>query len=508
MGFPLRITGIVVKFVGNRNTVFLLHPQIGLGAYSLFHAKQENVLMLTKRISDYSAKGKVDRGRKIFEEMGHRDTVSWNVMIRGYIQNRRIEDARELFDIMPDRCSVSWNTMIMAYAQEGRTYIAMKLFIFMPDKDVISWTAIITALSRGSHIEDAWRLFKQMPEPNSVSWASIISGYKQNGLFAEALHRFREMLSVGVQPTSHSFTSALTASADLAMLSLGQQLYSQLLKRGFEGNTHIGNSAISMFIKCGSFCNARRVLEDLPQPDIVTWNAMIVGYGQNGYGIEAIISFHQMQKAACLPDRISFLGLLHGCSHCGFVEKGKQYFHSMESYYGISPGPEHYACMVDLLSRAGFLREAHQLIEEMPFEPTCIFWKTLLNGCRIWGDLELGFDAAKSILELDPQNSSACLMVIDIYASAGKWKEVSEIRRQMREREARKELGCSWIEIKGEMHLFTTRDDTHQETDHIYSTLELLSCDIGHSSQMSGTTARTKWHKATVIFSCLAFKSY
>ncbi|RVW80195.1 Pentatricopeptide repeat-containing protein, chloroplastic [Vitis vinifera] len=142
----------------------------------------------------------------------------------------------------------------------------------------------------------------------------------------------------------------------------------------------------------------------------------------------------------------------------------------MESNYGISPGPEHYACMVDLLSRAGFLKEAHKLIKEMPFEPTCIFWRTLLNGCRIWGDLELGFYAANRILELDPYNSSACLMVIDIYASAGRWKEVLEMRRQMRKREARKELGCSWIEIKGRIHLFTTRDDTHPEADHIYLT--------------------------------------
>ncbi|XP_034694126.1 pentatricopeptide repeat-containing protein At4g02750-like [Vitis riparia] len=485
MGIPLRITGIktvyaIVKFTGRRNTVSLLHPQNGLGAYALFHTRKEDVLMLTKRISDYSLKGEVDYARTIFEEMSHPDTVSWNVMIRGYVENHRIGDARELFDKMPVRSSVSWNTMIMAYAKEGKTHIAMKLFIVMPDKDVVSWTAIITALSRGSHIEDAWRLFKLMPEPSSVSWASIISGFQQNGLAAETLCRFKEMLSVGVQPTSHSFTSALTASADLAMLSLSQQLYSQLLKRGFESNTHIGNSAISMFIKSGSFRNARRVLEDLPQPDIVTWNAMVVGYGQNGYGIEAIMSFHQMQKAKFLPDRVSFLGLLHGCSHCGYVEKGKQYFHSMESNYGISPGPEHYACMVDLLSRAGFLKEAHKLIKEMPFEPTCIFWRTLLNGCRIWGDLELGFYAANRILELDPYNSSACLMVIDIYASAGRWKEVLEMRRQMRKREARKELGCSWIEIKGRIHLFTTRDDTHPEADHIYLTLLLLSCDIAH----------------------------
>lgn len=493
MGIPLRIIAIktvysIVKFIGRRNThtMYFLYPKYKLGAYASFHNRKEDVLNQTKRISDYSLKGEVDYARTIFDEIANRDIVSWNVMIRGYVENRRIGDARELFDKMPIRSSVSWSTMIMAYAREGKTHIAMKLFTVLPDKDVVSWTAMITALCRASRIEDAWGLFKQMPEPNSVSWASIISGFQQNGQAAETMCRFKEMLSAGVQPTPHSFTSALAATADLAMLSLSQQLYCQLLKRGFESNTHIGNSAISMFIKSGSFCDARHVLEDLPQPDIVTWNAMIVGYGQNSYGIEAIMSFHQMQKAQFLPDRVSFLGLLHGCSHCGNIEKGMQYFHSMESNYGISPGPEHYACMVDLLSRAGFLKEAHKLIKEMPFEPTCIFWRTLLNGCRIWGDLELGLYTANRVLELDPYNSSACLMIIDIYASAGRWKEVVEMRRQMREREARKDLGCSWIEIKGAIHLFTTRDDTHPEADHIYLILRLLSCDIAYNVKIVG----------------------
>ncbi|KAF8397703.1 hypothetical protein HHK36_016625 [Tetracentron sinense] len=461
------------------NVRSIVHLQNGhnIDALSNNDMNNKHLVTLTKRVSDYSLKGEIDCARKIFEQLVHRDCVSWNVMIRGYIENHRIGDAREIFDRMDERNSVSWNSMIMGYTQERKMHIALKLFLVMPGKDVISWTTIISGLSRGSQIEDAWRLFRQMPEPNSISWSSIISGFQQNGLVAETLILFKEMLSVGPQPTSHSFTSALTASADIAMLSIGQQLYSQLLKRGFEGNTHVGNSAISMFIKSGSFDSARQVFVGMPQLDLVTWNSMIMGYGQHGYGVEAAMVFHQMQKAWFLPDRISFLGVLHGCSHCGFVEEGRRYFKSMRMDYGIPQGPEHYACVVDLLARAGLLKEAFEVIMEMPFEIVPIFWRTLLNGCRIWRDFELGVYAANQILELEPYNSSACLMVIDMYASVGRWREAFEMRKQMREREARKELGYSWVEIKGRIHLFTTRDETHLESDPIYATLDLLSYD-------------------------------
>ncbi|KAL0375077.1 UNVERIFIED_CONTAM: Pentatricopeptide repeat-containing protein [Sesamum radiatum] len=356
--------------------------------------------------------------------------------------------------------------------------MALKLFVSMPEKDVVSWTAIITGLCRASQVDDAWRLFKQMPEANAVSWSSIVSGFQQNGFAIESLNVFREMLLVGIEPTPHLFTSVLSACADLATVSVSEEAYCQLLKRGFHGNNHVGNSAISMFVKTGSFHNARRVFLDLDKPDRVTWNAMIVGFAQHGYGLEAMMIFHQMQKAHILPDGISYMGVLHGCSHCGFVQEGREYFQSMKMDYGISPGPEHFSAMVDLYARAGKLKEAYEVILELPFKPTTIFWRTLLNGCRIWGNTKLGVCAAEQILKLEPYNSSACLMVINIFALAGKWKEVTKMRAQMRDGEARKELGCSWIDIKGKNHLFTTGDEIHPEADQIYAVVELLADDM------------------------------
>ncbi|KAF9596265.1 hypothetical protein IFM89_008500 [Coptis chinensis] len=403
---------------------------------------------MTKMVSECSKKGEIDHARKLFDEMPKRDTVTWNIMIRCYIENDRIIEARELFDKMDEKSTVSWNSMVMAYTQERRLHIALKLFLAMPYKDVVSWTSIVTGFCRDSQIMDGYRLFMQMPVRNSVSWSSIISGFQQNGLGVETLCLFREMLCEGVVPTSHCFTSAFTACGELAVLSVGQQLYSQIVKRGFEDNVRVGNSVITMFMKSGSFDNARRVFIRVPLRNLVTWNSMIVGYGQHGYGMEAILVFHQMQKARFLPDDISFVGVIQGCTHCGFVEEAMKYFRSMQIDCGISPGPEHYACLVDVLARAGFLKEASEMIASMPFVPGPIFWRTLLNGCRIWGDLKLGVFAADWVLRMEPYNASAHLMVIDMYTTAGRLMEVFELRRLMKERGIRKDIAYSWVEFE------------------------------------------------------------
>ncbi|XP_073044381.1 pentatricopeptide repeat-containing protein At2g13600-like [Primulina eburnea] len=452
-------------------------PEIVDTGHSLSSRKNEILVRLTQKMSHLSLKGEVDHARKIFDEMRVRDLVSWNVMIRCYAENGMVENARELFDAMPERSSFSWNTMITACMLAERIYMALKLFVVMPDKDVVSWTAVITGLCRSSLVDDAWRLFKQMPDAHSVSWSCIVSGFQQNGFANESLMVFKEMLLVGIHPTPHLFSSALSACADLAMVSMSEQIYCQLLRRGFHGNTNVGNSAISMFVKVGSIHHARAVFLDLDKPDLVSWNAMITGFSQHGYGIEAMMAFHQMQKAQFYPDSITYMGVLHGCSHCGFVEEGRQYFLSMKMDSGIFPGPEHFSTMVDMYARAGKLKEAYTVIMELPFEPTSIFWRALLNGCRIWGDFKLGVFAAEQILKLERFNSSACSMVINIMALAGKWKEVATMRQLMKETEVKKELGCSWINMRGINHLFTTGDKAHPKGDQIFKIVELLAYD-------------------------------
>ncbi|MQL70520.1 hypothetical protein Taro_002857 [Colocasia esculenta] len=424
-----------------------------------------------------------------------RDSVAYNILIRDRVRSGRIDDARRIFDTMPCRTAVSWNSMIMGYATSpgGKTmHLALKLFLVMPDhcRDAFSWTIIITGLARGGRAADSVRLFREAPggTHHPFAWASVLSCLQRNGLPHDALGLFKEMLSslgAGQPPSPHSVTSALAAAADLPSLFVGRQLFSHVLRRGLGGNTHAGNSVISMFTKCGSLDGARILFRHMPRRDLFTWNSMITGLGRHGLGDEAISTFHLMLRLGFAPDAISFLGVLQGCSHCGRVKEARRYFESMQRDFAIPPRREHYVCLVDVLARAGLLKEATEVISDMPFEATPVLWRALLNGCRIAGDLELGFCVANRVMELEPDNAAACSMFVEMHKAGGRRIEVAMLRESMN-RTVRKELGCSWVEIGGKVHLFTTRDETHQETDHIYTILRLLRYTMaGFATQYS-----------------------
>jgi pentatricopeptide repeat protein len=71
------------------------------------------------------------------------------------------------------------------------------------------------------------------------------------------------------------------------------------------------------------------------------------------------------------------------------VTKGRNLFSNMTIQHGIKPNVTHYGCMVDLLSRAGQLKEALEVILNMPIKPNSIVWGSLLGACRVHKNVQL-----------------------------------------------------------------------------------------------------------------------
>jgi len=172
-----------------------------------------------------------------------------------------------------------------------------------------------------------------------------------------------------------------------------------------------------------------------------------------------------------LPNEVTFVGLLHACSHSGLVDEGRQFFKSMSSDYGLTPLLEHYACMVDLLGRAGDVQGALQFIYDMPIEPDAVIWSALLGACKIHKNVEIGRRAAEELFSIEPFNAGNYVMLSNIYSSQGMWDEVAKVRKLMKEQGVNKEPGCSWMQIKNRMHSFVTGDEEHEQIQEIHATL-------------------------------------
>ncbi|XP_011622415.1 pentatricopeptide repeat-containing protein At5g15300 [Amborella trichopoda] len=375
-----------------------------------------------------------------------------NTLIHLHATCGSLEVAEKLFDESGKRDVVAWSALLAGHSRRGSIVFARNLFDEMPNKDLVAWNVMLTAYTKCGDMESARRLFDKIEERDVVSWNAMISGYVLAGSHVNALELFEEMLKEGETPDDVTMLSLLSSCAHSGALDIGRKIHSLLTNNCSRDITVVlGNALVDMYAKCGSIESAMHVFREMRDRDVSSWNSVIGGLAFHGYGKEAISMFSEMQGGDVRPNEITFVGVLVACSHVGMVDEGQKYFELMREKYGIEHNIKHYGCMVDMLGRAGLLKEAFGFVEGMPMETNAIVWRTLLGACRIHGNVELAEVATKRLLELRPDQSGDYVLLSNVYASIGEWGGAENVRRLMGDRGVKKEPGCSSIEMDSEL---------------------------------------------------------
>ncbi|CAM0879950.1 unnamed protein product [Alopecurus aequalis] len=380
------------------------------------------------------------------------------------------------------------NALVDMYAECGEIEAACGLFEGMQVRDMVSWTSVISGFVRLGQVDRAKALFDRMPEKDTVSWTAMIDGYVQTGRFREALEIFREMQVSKVMADEFTMVSVVTACAQLGALETGEWARIYMSRHGIKMDTFVGNALIDMYSKCGSIERALDVFKEMHSRDKFSWTAIILGLAVNGHGKEAIDMFYRMLTAFEAPDELTFVGVLTACTHAGLVDKGQDFFLSMIGTYSVAPNVMHYGCIIDLLGRAGKLTEALETIGKMPMRPNSAIWGTLLAACRVHGNSEIGELAAANLLELDPENSMAYILLSNLYAKCNRWEDVRRLRQVIMEKGIKKEPGCSLIELNGTIHEFVAGDRSHPMSKEIYSKLDKVLTDLKNAGYVPDVT--------------------
>ncbi|XP_058107150.1 pentatricopeptide repeat-containing protein At4g21065-like [Magnolia sinica] len=376
-----------------------------------------------------------------------------------------------------------------SYSKHGDAGSALRVFDEMSVRNVVSWNSIVSGLAKCGDLVSARRLFEEMPERNVVSWTSLISGYAQNGYFYETLSMFEDMRSAGVKPNDVTMVSVLSACANLGALGLGRRIHSFLEDNGFGLNLFVGSALIDMYSKCGMVGDALHIFHRMRERNVVACSAMIMGLAMNGRATEALAIFEEMRMRGMVPNDITFIGVLCACCHAGLVEKGYHYFHLINREYSLLPKLQHYACMVDLLGRAGHLGDAYLFIMVMPIEPDVVVWGALLGACRIHHEFELGEHAAHRILELDPRHCGSLVFLSNVYARVGDKDGIRNVKQMMGISRTKKMPAKSWMEVNDVVHQFFAGDTSHPQNDRIYSKLDELAKQLEHEGYLPNTNS-------------------
>ncbi|VVA97781.1 unnamed protein product [Arabis nemorensis] len=473
-----------------------------------------NLYVQNALVQMYSLCGLMDMARAVFDRSCKEDVFSWNLMISGYNKMKQYEESVELFaemernlvfptsvtlllvlsacskvrdkdlckrvhgyvdEFMREPSLKLENALVNTYAACGEMDIAVRIFRSMKTRDVISWTSIVKGFVEMGNLELARTYFDQMPVRDRISWTIMIDGYLRADCFNESLEIFREMQNAGMIPDEFTMVSVLAACAHLGALEIGEWVKTYIDKNKIKNDVVVGNALIDMYFKCGCSEKAQKVFHEMGQRDKFTWTAMVVGLANNGQGQEAIKVFFQMQEMSIQPDEITYLGVLSACNHSCMVDQARTFFAKMRSDHGIEPSLAHYGCMVDLLGRAGQVKEAYEIISSMPVKPNSIVWGALLGACRLHNDEPMAELAAKKILELEPDNGAVYALLCNIYAACERWEDLREVRRKMMDIATKKTPGFSLIEIDGVANEFVAGDKSHPQSKELYMKLEELA---------------------------------
>ncbi|KAK0587902.1 hypothetical protein LWI29_030878 [Acer saccharum] len=357
-----------------------------------------------------------------------------------------------------------YNTMFRAlshhpnrYSLSIQYYKRLLVHGFIPDKFTFSFLDALQEcrfvecddqwVCTYGRVEEARKLFDEMPERDVASWSGMISGYAQCGMCVEALMVFKDMVEVAiVVPNEPALVSAVSACAQLRALEEGVWLHNYIVENKFFIDVVLGTVLVDMYGKCGCIERAVRVFNSMIERNVLSWNSMIAGLAMNGCGRQGLSLFWKMQQVGAAPNELTFIALFSGCSHSGLVDEGIRLFDLMTQNYCIRPQAEHYGSIVDLLGRAGLIKEALKLVESMPIEPHPELWGALVNACSIHGDVELGKKLGKRLLELDPQHSGRYALLSNILAAAQRWDDVETVRNLLKDRKVSKLPGNSVVE--------------------------------------------------------------
>ncbi|CAK7348172.1 unnamed protein product [Dovyalis caffra] len=440
---------------------------------------QSHVFISNSLITMYGKCEHYKLARQEFDEMPERNVVSWSAIIGACLQNDHCEEGFSLFWKMlsegfrPSRGAIL-NAMACVHSDEEADDVYRVVVDNGLDFDQSVQSAAAGMYARCGRMEVARKLFDGIMNKDLVTWATMIEAFAKADLPFEALCLLNQMMLQEIFPDAITLLSMIRACSILASFQLARAVHGIITCSFFYNQALVVETAlVDLYVKCGSLAYARKVFDRMQERNIITWSAMISGYGMHGWGREALNLFDQM-KASVKPDHITFVSILSACSHSGLVAEGWECFNSMARDFGVTPRPEHYACMVDLLGRAGKLDEACDIIERMPMSPNAAVWGALLGACRIHLNVDLAGIAARALFDLDAGNPGRYVILYNIYAFAGKRKEADTIRNLMKYRGVKKIAGYTVIEIKNKLYTFVAGDISHPQTELIYSELERL----------------------------------
>ncbi|XP_074292810.1 putative pentatricopeptide repeat-containing protein At5g52630 [Silene latifolia] len=223
------------------------------------------------------------------------------------------------------------------------------------------------------------QIFEETQFKFTATWSPVIAAFAQNELPLIALEFFRRMIVDGFRPDDHTYPSVLKACGVLARVDIGRMVHGVVLRTGYESDLFVGSSLVDMYAKCGGIWDARKVFDEMPQRNVVSWSGMIFGYAQLGENEEAILLFKSALEKGVDVNDFTFSSVVHVCGNSTLLELGRQVHglclkKSYDSSSFVGSG------LISLYSKCGIIEGAYRVFDEIKTKNVGM-WNSMLIAC-------------------------------------------------------------------------------------------------------------------------------
>ncbi|KAH7437066.1 hypothetical protein KP509_05G054800 [Ceratopteris richardii] len=370
---------------------------------------EESLVIGSALIRMYGRYGMITDAYRVFLRLPEWDAVAWEVIMSGLLGQGVSISPLDIFGEMQGK-GINQDRVILlsgmkACGRSKNVSDGQIIHNVLVENGFEGSTAINNAILdmylRCGMVDDALQVHDSHESRDVVTWNTAIAGCMLKVHDLSPIEIFTTMQQDQVTPDMVTFTLLLQRYGNLRALEAGKQIFDFMVKSGCEVDLVTGTALIYMFAKSGYLDDALWVLCTLQEQDVVSWNAIIVGYIQQGNFLLAMKCVRDLEKQGLQLNVSSCTSIIASCSHIGALEEGLQFLRFMRDH-GMSPQIEHVNSMIDLLGRSGCLTEAKKLISEITGLADIVSWRSLLTSCKTYGNFDL---ARQCVCQLDILNA-------------------------------------------------------------------------------------------------------
>ncbi|KAL9255628.1 Pentatricopeptide repeat-containing protein [Drosera capensis] len=418
--------------------------------YAVKSGFASDVPLANAMITMYSNCDGLTAPMKLFNTMRQRCVVSWNSLMSAFLDQGLLDDVIALFRRMlnhnqkPDHVTLLNVVRACSNLLQGKSMHA-----FAVRTRAVIHTLLVSSMmfmySRFGETASCFLLFESGDKQNISIWNAMISILVGAGEAQHAFGFFRDLLWTQLRPDHVTILGLVSACLQLNTVGFCHPILAFVIKKGFGNDVATSNALINLYAKCGDMAFARKLFEETPSKNSISWNIMISSYGSHGDGGAAVTLFWDMLDSGFRPEGATYLSVLSACSHSGLMEHTSNVLKSM-LVNGTQPTMEHYACVLDLLCRTGELSEAYDMVRRLIGGASTSMLESLLGACMHYGNVELGIKLGELVIESAPDDAGSYVMLHNMYAAAGRYGDADRVRAHLEKRRLRKVVGFSFLD--------------------------------------------------------------